>query len=167
MQAYVLRAQTTSWLTLFAQTGLHPSHRAACAPSTSRPQHRCETRNEPAGQANIERLRETDLRGQTQEQDRRQRCPQTRGRIARWVRSLEFARVVRKTGSRTGIYKDSSQAEFARWCLRRGQSRSGVARRNSRVDPARRVSRAQKSAAPKNGALPRITTGANQIRPES
>ena len=32
MQAYVLRAQTTSWLTLFAQTGLHPSHRAACAP---------------------------------------------------------------------------------------------------------------------------------------
>lgn len=25
----------------------------------------------------------------------------------------------------------------------------------------------KKSAAPKNGALPRITTGANQIRPES
>lgn len=62
MQAYVLRAQMTSWLTLFTHTGLYPSHRAACAPSTSRPQYRCETWNEPAGQANIERLRETDLR---------------------------------------------------------------------------------------------------------
>ena len=54
MQAYVLRAQMTSWLAPFAQAGLPPS--------TNRPQHRCETRNEPAGQANIERLRETDLR---------------------------------------------------------------------------------------------------------
>lgn len=33
-------------------------------------------------------------------------------------------------------------------------SRSGVARWNSRVDLAHRVGRAQKSAAPKNGALP-------------
>lgn len=62
MQAYARRAQMTSWLTLFAQTGLHPSRRPTCAPSTNRPQHRCETRNEPAGQANIECLRETDLR---------------------------------------------------------------------------------------------------------
>ena len=44
------------------QTGLHPSCRPTWAPSTNRPQHRCETRNESAGQANIERLRETDLR---------------------------------------------------------------------------------------------------------
>lgn len=46
---------------------LHPSRLAPFAqadllPSTNRPQHRCETRNEPAGQANIERLRETGLR---------------------------------------------------------------------------------------------------------
>lgn len=46
---------------------LHPSRLAPFAqadllPSTNRPQHRCKTRNEPAGQANIERLRETDLR---------------------------------------------------------------------------------------------------------
>lgn len=56
MQAYARRAQMTSWLTPFAQAGLRPPL------STNRPQHRCETRNEPAGQANIERLRETDLR---------------------------------------------------------------------------------------------------------
>lgn len=62
MQAYVLRAQMTSWLMPFTQTGSRPSRRPACPPSTNRPQHRCETRNEPAGQANIERLRETDLR---------------------------------------------------------------------------------------------------------
>lgn len=62
MQAYARKAQTTSWLMPFAQTGLHPSRRPTCAPSTNRPQHRCETRNEPAGQANIECLRETDLR---------------------------------------------------------------------------------------------------------
>lgn len=62
MQAYVLRAQMTSWLTLFTQTGSRPSRRPACPPSTNRPQHRRETWNEPAGQASIERLRETDLR---------------------------------------------------------------------------------------------------------
>lgn len=62
MQAYVLRAQMTSWLMPFTQVGLHPSRRPTCPPSTNRPQHRCKTRNEPAGQANIERLRETDLR---------------------------------------------------------------------------------------------------------
>ena len=62
MQAYARKAQMTSWLMPLAQVGLHPSRRPACAPSTNRAQHRCETRNEPAGQANIERLRETDLR---------------------------------------------------------------------------------------------------------
>lgn len=167
MQAYVLRAQMTSWLTLFTQTGSRPSRRPACAPPTNRPQHRCETRNEPAGQANIERLRETDLRDRHRNGIAGNGVHRPAAGSQGEVRSPEFARVVRKAGSRTGIYEGSSQAEFARWYLRRGQSRSGVARRNSRVDPARRASRAQKSAAPKNGALPRTTTGANQIRPES
>ena len=41
---------------------LAPFMQADLGPSTNRPQHRCETRNESAGQVNIERLRETDLR---------------------------------------------------------------------------------------------------------
>ena len=41
---------------------LAPFMQADLGPSTNRPQHRCETRNESAGQANIECLRETDLR---------------------------------------------------------------------------------------------------------
>ncbi len=117
MQAYARRAQMTSWLTLFAQTGLHPSRRPTCVPSTNRPQHRCETRNEPAGQANIECLRETGLRDRAGTGSQATMSTD-RGRIARWIRSPEFARVVRMAGSRTGIYEDSSQAGFARWCLR-------------------------------------------------
>ena len=143
----------------FAQAGLRP-------PSTNRPQHRCETRNEPAGQANIERLRETDLR------DRRRNgiagngvhrpAAGSQGGFAHWNSPEQFAwqghapgftRTARKLSSRAGACGE--------------QSRSGVAHRNSRVSSMRRVSRAQKSAAPKNGALPRTTTGANQIRPES
>lgn len=144
MQAYVLRAQMTSWLMPFTQVGLHPSRRPTCPPP--RIDRNIDVRHGTNPQAKrtssaCARL----IEGQAQERNRRQRRPQTRGRIARWVRSPEFARVVRKAGSRTGIYEDSSQAEFARWCLRRGgQSRNGVARRNSRVDLARRVSRAQK-----------------------
>ena len=41
---------------------LAPFMQADLGPSTNRPQHRCEMRNESAGQVNIERLRETDLR---------------------------------------------------------------------------------------------------------
>lgn len=70
-------------------------------------------------------------------------------------------------GSRTGIYEDSSQAEFARWCLRgaipAAGSHAGIRESTWRTGSAEH----KKSAAPKNGALPRITTGANQIRPES
>lgn len=70
-------------------------------------------------------------------------------------------------GSRTGIYEDSSQAEFARWCLRgaipTAGSHAGIRESTWRTGSAEY----KKSAAPKNGALPRITTGANQIRPES
>lgn len=151
---------------------LHPSRLAPFAqadllPSTNRPQHRCETRNEPAGQANIERLRETGLR------DRRRNgiagngvhrpAAGSQDGFAHWNSPEQFARQ-----GHTGIYEDSSQAEFARWCLRRGgQSRSGVACRNSRVDPARRVSRAQKKRRSEERRPSRITTGANQIRPES
>ena len=74
----------------------------------------------------------------------------------------------RKVGSLTGIRQSSSHGRVTHRDLRGqlasqvralvlaegGNSRSGVARRNSRVDLAHRVSRAQKSAAPKNGALP-------------
>lgn len=86
----------------------------------------------------------------------------------------------RKVDSLAGIRQSSSHGRVTHRYLR-GQlasrvralvlagsnSRSRVARRNSRVSSTRRVSRAQKSAAPKNGALPRTTTGVNQIRPES
>lgn len=154
MQAYARRAQMTSWLTLFAQTGLHPSRRPTCVPSTNRPQHRCETRNESAGQANIERLRETDLR------DRRRNGTAGNG--------AHRPAQDRKVDSLAGIRQSSSHGRVTHRDLR-GQlasrvralvlaegsnSRSGVARWNSRVDLAHRVSRAQKSAAPKNGALP-------------
>ena len=151
---------------------LHPSRLAPFAqadllPSTNRPQHRCETRNEPAGQANIERLRETGLR------DRRRSgiagngvhrpAAGSQDGFAHWNSPEQFARQGHAPGFTRTARKLSSRASACGG----GQSRSGVARRNSRVDPARRVSRAQKSAAPKNGALPRTTTGANQIRPES
>mgnify|MGYP000818402755 FL=1 len=169
MQTYVLRAQMTSWLTLFTHTGLHPSHRAACAPpSTSRPQYRCETRNEPAGQANIERLRETDLRDRHRNgiagNGVHRPAAGSQGAFARRNSPEQFARQ-----GHTGIYEDSSQAEFARWCLRRGRA---IPQRGRTPEFASRPGAqgqqvTKKSAAPKNGALPRITTGANQIRPES
>lgn len=166
MQAYARKAQTTSWLTLFAQTGLHPSCRPTCAPSTNRPQHRCETRNESAGQANIERLRETDLR------DRRRNG--TAGN------DVHRPGQDRKVDSLAGIRQSSSHGRVTHRDLR-GQlasrvralvlagsnSRSGVARWNSRVDLAHRVSRAQKKRRSEERRPSRITTGANQIRPES
>lgn len=68
----------------------------------------------------------------------------------------------------TGIYEDSSQAEFARWCLRRGGNPAAGSHAGIRESTRGAGSVGhKKSAAPKNGALPRITTGANQIRPES
>lgn len=154
MQAYARKAQTTSWLTLFAQTGLHPSRRPTCAPSTNRPQHRCEMRNEPAGQANIERLRESDLRDRRRNgtagngahrpaQDRkvdslagirqssshgRVTHRDLRGQLASRVRALVLAgKAIPTAGSHTGIREST-------W-------RAGSAGH-------------KKSAAPKNGALP-------------
>lgn len=154
MQAYARKAQTTSWLTLFAQTGLHPSRRPTCAPSTNRPQHRCEMRNEPAGQANIERLRESDLRDRRRNgtagngahrpaQDRkvdslagirqssshgRVTHRDLRGQLASRVRALVLAgKAIPAAGSHTGIREST-------W-------RAGSAGH-------------KKSAAPKNGALP-------------
>lgn len=154
MQAYVLGAQMTSWLMPFTQVGLRPSRRPTCAPSTNRLQHRCKTRNEPAGQANIERLRETDLR------DRRRNgvagngahrpAAGSQGGFAHWNSPEQFARQGHAPGFTRTARKLSSRAGACGG----GNSRSGVACRNSRVDLARRVSRAQKSAAPKNGALP-------------
>ncbi len=70
-------------------------------------------------------------------------------------------------GSRTGIYEDSSQAEFARWCLRGAIPERGRTPEFASRPGAQGQQGTKKSAAPKNGALPRITTGANQIRPES
>lgn len=166
MQAYARKAQMTSWLMPFAQTGLHPSCRPTCVPSTNRPQHRCETRNEPAGQANIERLRETDLR------DRRRNGTAGNG--------AHRPAQDRKVDSLAGIRQSTSHGRVTHRDLR-GQlasrvralvlagsnSRSGVARRNSRVDLAHRVSRAQKKRRSEERRPSRITTGANQIRPES
>lgn len=157
----------TSWLTLFAQTGLHPSRRPTWAPSTNRLQHRCETRNEPAGQANIECLRETDLRDRRKNgisgNDVHRPAAGSQGGFARQNSPEQFAwqghapgftRTARKPGSRAGACGE-------------GNSRSGVAHRNSRVDLARRVSRAQKKRRSEERRPSRITTGANQIRPES
>ena len=57
-------------------------------------------------------------------------------------------------GSRTGIYEDSSQAGFARWCLRGAipatGSHAGIRESTWRTGSAGH----KKSAAPKNGALP-------------
>lgn len=55
----------------------------------------------------------------------------------------------------TGIYEDSSQAGFARWCLRRGAipaagSHAGIRESTWHTGSAGH----KKSAAPKNGALP-------------
>lgn len=167
MQAYVLRAQMTSWLTLFTQTGSRPSRRPACPPSTNRPQHRCETWNEPAGQASIERLRETDLR------DRRRNgiagngvhrpAAGSQDGFAHWNSPEQFARqghapgftrTARKLSSRAGacgggaIPQRGRTPEFASRPGAQGQQ--GTKKRRSEE---RRPSR--------------ITTGANQIRPES
>ena len=69
-------------------------------------------------------------------------------------------------GSRTGIYEDSSQAEFARWCLRgaipAAGSHTGIresARQQGQQGTKKRRSEERRPS--------RITTGANQIRPES
>ena len=86
----------------------------------------------------------------------------------------------RKVDSLAGIRQSSSHGRVTHRDLR-GQlasrvralvlagsnSRSGVARRNSRVDLAHRVSRAQKKRRSEERRPSRITTGANQIRPES
>ena len=115
MQAYARKAQTTSWLMPFAQTGLHPSRRPTCAPSTNRPEHRRETRNEPAGQANIERVRETDLRDRRRNgisgNDVHRPVAGSQGGFARRNSPESFAgqghaprftRTARKPGSRAG-----------------------------------------------------------------
>ena len=85
---------------------LAPFAQADLGPSTNRPQHRCETRNESAGQANIERLRETDLR------DRRRNRIAGNGvhRPAAGIRQSSsqgrvtpgFTRTARKLSSRAG-----------------------------------------------------------------
>lgn len=86
----------------------------------------------------------------------------------------------RKVDSLAGIRQSSSHGRVTHRYLR-GQlasrvrtlvlagsnSRNGVARRNSRVDLAHRVSRAQKKRRSEERRPSRITTGANQIRPES
>lgn len=146
---------------------LAPFMQADLGPSTNRPQHRCETRNESAGQANIERLRETDLR------DRRRNGTAGNG--------AHRPAQDRKVDSLAGIRQSSSHGRVTHRDLR-GQlasrvralvlaegsnSRSGVARWNSRVDLAHRVSRAQKKRRSEERRPSRITTGANQIRPES
>lgn len=104
MQAYARKAQMTSWLMPFAQVGLHPSRRPTWAPSTNRPQHRYETWNEPAGQANIERLRETDLR------DRRRNGTAGNG--------AHRPAQDRKVDSLTGIRQSSSQGRVTHRDLR-------------------------------------------------
>lgn len=70
-------------------------------------------------------------------------------------------------GSRTGIYEDSSQAEFARWCLRgaipAAGSHAGIRESTWRTGSAgHKKKRRSEERRPS-----RITTGANQIRPES
>lgn len=86
-------------------------------------------------------------------------------------RKVDSLAGIRQSSSHGGVTHRDLRGQLASrvraLVLAGSNSRSGVARRNSRVDLAHRVSRAQKSAAPKNGALPRTTTGANQIRPES
>lgn len=87
----------------------------------------------------------------------------------------------RKVGSLTGIRQSSSQgrvthrdlrgqlASWARALVLAGRqfpqrgSHAGIRESTWRAGSAGH----KKSAAPKNGAPPRITTGANQIRPES
>lgn len=155
MQAYVLRAQMTSWLTLFTHTGLYPSHRAACAPSTSRPQYRCETWNEPAGQANIERLRETGLRDRA-------------GMGSQATMSTD-PRQDRKVDSLAGIRQSSSHGRVTHRDLRgqlasrvralvlaEGEGNPAAGSHAGIRESTRRAGSVghKKSAAPKNGALP-------------
>ena len=64
-------------------------------------------------------------------------------------REQAYTLMARMAGSLAGVRRGSSRGQFARW-----GSQSGIARRNSRVGSTRKVSRAQKSAAPKNGAFP-------------
>lgn len=68
----------------------------------------------------------------------------------------------------TGIYEDSSQAEFARWCLRRG---GAIPQRGRTLEfasrPGAQGQQGTKKRRSEERRPSRITTGANQIRPES
>ena len=93
---------------------LAPFAQADLGPSTNRPQHRCEMRNESAGQANIERLRETDLR------DRRRNriagngvhrpAAGSQGGFAHWNSPEQFARQGHAPGFTRTARKLSSRA---------------------------------------------------------
>ena len=154
MQAYVLGAQMTSWLMPFTQVGLRPSRRPTCAPSTNRLQHRCKTRNEPAGQANIERLRETDLR------DRRRNgiagngahrpAAGSQGGFAHWNSPEQFARQGHAPGFTRTARKLSSRAGACGGAIPAAGSHTGIRESTWRTGSAGH----KKSAAPKNGALP-------------
>lgn len=146
---------------------LAPFAQAGLPPSTNRPQHRCETWNEPAGQASIERLRETDLRDRHRNgiagNGVHRPAAGSQGGFARRNSPEQFAwqghapgftRAARKLNSRAGACGE----QFPQ----RGRTPEFASRPGAQGQQG-----TKKSAAPKNGALPRITTGANQIRPES
>jgi len=166
MQAYVLRAQMTSWLTLFTHTGLYPSHRAACAPSTSRPQYRCETWNEPAGQANIERLRKTDLRDRHRNgiagNGVHRPAAGSQGAFARRNSPEQFARQGHAPGFTRTARKLSSRAVA---CGEQFPQRGRTPEFASQLDAQGQQGTKKRRSEERRPS--RITTGANQIRPES
>ena len=69
----------------------------------------------------------------------------------------------RKAGSRAGIRGGSAQGTVARRDSRSGSTRTTGSRSNS----TRKANKAQKKRRSEERRLPRKTTGANQIRPES
>lgn len=77
-----------------------------------------------------------------------------------WPRA-KFAMVVLEAGSRARVCDNVHEGQFAKQTARR------LRKAGSRSSSTSKADKAQKSAAPKNGALPRKTTGANQIRLES
>lgn len=98
---------------------LHPNRLAPFAqadlrPSTNRPQHRRETRNEPAGQANIERLRETDLKVRRRNgisgNGVHRPAAGSQGGLAHWNSPEQFARQGHAPGFTRTARKPSSRA---------------------------------------------------------
>lgn len=114
------------------------------------------------GDATDQEVREFYIPNGTDDFPARQECPNLHHRTGRDEASHPSAKASRRRKA-----KRQRMARFARWCLRgaipAAGSHAGIRESTWRTGSSGH----KKSAAPKNGALPRTTTGVNQIRPES